>query len=90
MFVNRKSEVNHVDDEPASGSLWRPGAFVDADTHPTPYRVSTPEPFETPVVTENPSPIVPLAASQPHRDGGVQLEGFRDNIDPVSPDTGLR
>lgn len=90
MFVNR--EVKQVDKELASGSLWRPVAFVDADRPPTPYRVSTPEPVETPVVTENPSHIVPPAAPQPHHDEGVQLERFRDNMDPVGPlaDTGLR
>ena len=90
MFVNR--EVNHVDSEPASGSLRRPqpGAFVDADAHPTPYRVSTPELIDTPIVTENLSPVVLPAAPQPHRDEDVQLEISRDNMHPVGPDTGLR
>ena len=88
MFVDR--EVKQVNKEPASGSLRRPVAFVDADTHPTPYRVSTPEPVENLVVTESPSSIVPPAAPQPHHDEGVQLERFRDNMDPVGPDTGLR
>ena len=88
MFVNR--EVKDIDSEPASGSLRKPVTFVDADTHPTPHRVPTLEPVETPVVTENPSPIVPPVAPQPHRDEGVRLERFRDNMDPVGPDTGLR
>ena len=88
MFVNR--EVNHVDSEPASGNLRRPGAFVDADIHPTPYRVFTPELIEIPIVTENPSPVVLPAAPQPHRDEDVQLEISRDNMHPVGPDTGLR
>ena len=90
MFVNR--QVKRVDNEPASGSLWRPVASVDADTHPAPYRVATPEPVGTPVVTEDPTLIIPPVVSQPqaHRDEGVQLERFRDNIDPVGPDTGLQ
>jgi hypothetical protein len=86
MFVNR--EVKQVDSEP--GSLRRPVAFVDADRPPTPYRVSTPEAVETPVATENHSPIVPPGAPGPYHDEGIQLKGFRDNMDPVSSDTGLR
>jgi len=78
MFVNR--EVKHVDNEP--GSL-RPVTSVDTDRSPTPYKVSIPEPVETPVVTENYSPVVPPAVLEPHRDEGVQLEGFRDNIAEV-------
>ena len=69
--------VKRTDSDP--GGL-RPVASVDTDTPPSPYNVSTPELFETPVLTENPSPIVPLTAPQPHPDEGVQREGFRDNI----------
>jgi len=83
MFANR--EVKHVDSEP--GSL-RPIASVVTDRPPTPIEASTLEPVETPVVAENRSPIVPPAASRPHCDEGVQLEGFRDNIAEV-PDAHL-
>ena len=85
MFVNR--EVKHIDSEPGSLRLV---ASVGTDRSPTPYKMSTPGSVETPVVTENHSCVVPPAAPRPHRDVGVQLKGFRDNMDPVSSDTGFR
>jgi len=79
MFVNR--EVKHVDSEP--GSL-RPVTSLDTDKPLTPYKVSTQELAETSVVTEDHSPIVPLAAARLLRDEGVQPEGFKDNLAEVS------
>jgi len=76
--VNR--EVKHVGSE--FGSLG-PVASVDTDRHPIPYKISTPEPVETPVVTENHSPVVPPAVPQPHADEGVNLEGLGDNTAEV-------
>ena len=70
-------EVKHIGSEP--GSL----RSVDTDRHPTPYKVSTPEPVETPVVTENHTPVVPPAVLQPHPGEGVNLEGLGDNIAEV-------
>ena len=70
-------EVNRVDSEP--GSL-RPVAYVYADRPPSPYKVSTPDAVENPIVIENHSHIVPPATPQPHRDEDVQFEGSRDNI----------
>jgi len=58
MFVNRG--VKHVDSE--HGRL-RPVAPVGTDRPPTPYKVSTLEPVETPVVTENHSPMSPTSSS---------------------------
>ena len=73
-------DVMHVDNKPGG---QRPVASVDTDKSPAPYDVSTPELFETPIITENQSLISPPAAPQPHRDEGVQLEGFRDNMAEV-------
>jgi len=67
-------EVKHIGSEP--GSL----RSVDTDRHPTPYKVSTPESVETPVVTETNTPVVPPAVLQPHPGEGVDLEGLGDNI----------
>jgi tetratricopeptide (TPR) repeat protein len=76
-----KPEVKQVGSE--HGSL-RAVASVDSDRHPTPYKISTPEPVETPVVTENHSPVVPPAVPQPHHpSAGVNLEGLGDNIAEV-------
>ena len=72
--------MKHTDRKPRNrGSV----ASVDTDKFPAPYNVSTPELFETPVLTEN-QPLIALpTAPQSHRDEGVQLEGFRDNIAEV-------
>ena len=71
-------EVKQVGSEHRSLRLV---ASVATDRHPTPYKISTPELVETPVVTENHSPIVPPAVPQPHHPSeGVNLEGFGDNI----------
>ena len=59
------------------GSL---GLFTSDTDRPPTYRVYTPELVETPAVTENHFPIVPIAALERHCDEGVQLEGFRDSI----------
>ena len=89
MFVNR--EVKHVDSEPGGSRLGTP-----VDTYrdsPPPYEVSTAEPADTAVVTENHSPVVLPPASQPHRYEGTQLDQLevsRSNMGPMSPDSGLR
>jgi len=77
-------EVKHVDSGP--GSL----RSMDTDRHPTPYKISIPEPVGTAVGTEGHPPVVPPSAPQPHHHGGTQLEVPRDDMDPVSPDTRLR
>jgi hypothetical protein len=71
--------VKRVNSEP--GSL-RPVTSADTDKSSTLYNVSTPdsEHFETPIFTKSQFSIIPPAAPQPCRDGGVQFEEFRDNI----------
>ena len=73
-------DVKHVDSKPGS---QRPVASVDTDKSPAPYDISTPELFGTPIITENQSLVAPPVAPQPHRDEGVQIEGFRDNMAEV-------
>ena len=72
--------MKHVGSNPRSP---RPVTSVDTNKPPSPYYFSSPELFETPVLTENQIPIVPPTAPQPDRDEGAQLEGLGDNTAEV-------